>query len=102
MFILGCPDLIVATDHKPLVRIFNDRELAQITNPRLLSLKQRSLMYNFKIKHVPGELHHGADATSRNPAVNLQDSEDHQTIEEDFVEGIATSLHAAIQDTIAI
>jgi len=40
MFILGCPKFLVTVDHKPLVSIFYDRSLDNITNPRLLRLKE--------------------------------------------------------------
>ena len=36
-------------------------------NPRLQNLKEKTLRYNFKIVHVPGVKHQGADATSRHP-----------------------------------
>ena len=67
MFILGCPDLLVAVDHKPLVPILNTKALDQIKNPRLLNFKEKTLLYNFKAKYVPGYLHTGPDATSRCP-----------------------------------
>ena len=38
-FVLGCQNLIVATDHKPLVKLLGDRNLEDIYNPRLLILK---------------------------------------------------------------
>ena len=37
-FVLGCQDLLVAVDHKPLLSLLNDRSLDDIQNPRLLSL----------------------------------------------------------------
>ncbi len=37
-FILRCSELYVAVDHKPLVKIFGDRALADITNSRLRNL----------------------------------------------------------------
>ena len=49
MFILGCQDFVVAVDHKPLLQYFNDRQLDTIKNPRLLSLKEKTLMYRFRI-----------------------------------------------------
>ena len=66
-YILGCPDLIVTTDHKPLVSILNGRSLTEITNRRLLNLKEKTLPYNFEIKHVPGTKNKGPDALSRYP-----------------------------------
>ena len=43
MFTLGCQNLLVSTDHKP-VGILRDRALSDIKNPRLLNLKERTLM----------------------------------------------------------
>ena len=69
MFVMGSPNLTVAVDHKPLIRILNDRELSSISNPRLLYFKEKTLMYRFKILHVPGKSKRMkvADTTSRNP-----------------------------------
>jgi hypothetical protein len=67
MFVLGCPDLIVAVDHKPLIKILNDRSLESIENPRLRSLKEKTLMYRFNIIHIKGTTNYAADANSRYP-----------------------------------
>lgn len=53
-FVLGCTNLIIAVDHKPLVKIFGDRSLEQITNTRLRNLKEKTLRYKFKMIHIPG------------------------------------------------
>ena len=66
-FILGCPNLIVVTDHKPLTKILGDRKLEDISNPRLLNLKEKCLRYQFKIVHIQGRCHQGPDAMSRCP-----------------------------------
>ena len=66
-FVLGCSNLIIAVDHKPLLKIFSDRSLEDITNPRLLNLKEKTLQFRFQIVHVPGIRHHAADAISRHP-----------------------------------
>ena len=34
-YTLGNTQLLVATDHKPLVKVFGDRSLGDISNPRL-------------------------------------------------------------------
>ena len=75
MFTLGCPDLIVAVDHKPLIKIFNDRELDTISNPRLLQLKEKTLMYKFRIVYIPGVTNDAADAMSRYPSSKSMESE---------------------------
>ena len=66
-FVLGCPDLLVAVDHKPLTKLFGDRSLADIPNPRLLNLKERSLRFRFTISYIPGARNKAADAVSRHP-----------------------------------
>ena len=66
-YVLGCPDLTVATDHKPLLGVLNDRSLADIANRRLLNLKEKTLGFRFSIVYVPGKKHLGPDAASRNP-----------------------------------
>lgn len=66
-FTLGCSNLIVAVDHKPLLKVFGDRCLDNIPNPRLRNLKEKSLRYDFRIVHVPGIRHAAADALSRHP-----------------------------------
>ena len=54
MYTLGCPHLILATDHNPLTGILNDRCLDSIENPRLQSLKEKTLPYSFSIMYVKG------------------------------------------------
>ena len=66
-FILGCSELYVAVDHKPLVKIFGDRALADITNSRLRNLKEKTLMYDFTMLYIPGVRNNTSDALSRYP-----------------------------------
>ena len=67
-YIQGCTDLTIATDHKPLVGILNQRSLSEIDNRRLLNLKEKTLCYRFNLIHVPGRKNAGADAASRYPS----------------------------------
>ena len=64
-YTLGNPKLLVATDHKPLLKILGDRKLEDIDNPRLLKLKEKTLRWHFQIQHVPGKIHVGPDTLSR-------------------------------------
>ena len=64
-YVLGCPTLVVATDHKPLLKILNDIDLDTIVNPRLLRLKERTLPWNFEMVYVPGTKQAAADTLSR-------------------------------------
>ena len=69
-FTLGCDNLIITTDHKPLVKILGDRSLDEISNSRIFRLKQRTLPWGFKTIHLPGKKIPASDATSRNPAIS--------------------------------
>ena len=65
MYTLGCPNLLVAVDHKPLLGVFNNRDLQSIKNPRLRSLKEDTLAWRFSITHCPGKWTRAPDALSR-------------------------------------
>ena len=69
MYCLGNEKLLVYTDHKPLVPIMNDRKLELIKNPRVRSLKDKTLMYSFETKHIAGKEHVGPDVASRYPGL---------------------------------
>ena len=60
-YTLGCRQLYVATDHKPV----NDRALDTIVNPRLLGLKKRTLPWQFDMVYVPGNRQAAADTKAR-------------------------------------
>ena len=65
-FILGLENLILTIDHKPLIAIFGmSQNLEEIENPRLLNFKLKSLMFWFKVMHIPGKKNATADTFSR-------------------------------------
>ena len=66
-FVLGCEDLIVVVDHKPLLKLLADRALDDIPDPLLRNLKGTSLRYRLCITHVPGMKNKEADVMSRGP-----------------------------------
>lgn len=72
-FTQGCNNLIVITDHKPLVGLFEKTTLDEITNPRLFALKQRTMLWRFKTLHRPGKENMFADAASRYPTEHSDD-----------------------------
>ena len=98
-YTLGNPKLLVATDHKPLLKILGDRKLEDIANPRLMRLKEKTLRWHFDIIHVPGKTHVGPDTLSRKQImvalVNVLavDNEDSSEVEE--MESIIESMVAA-------
>ena len=105
MFLMGAPHVILATDHQPLTRIFNDRELCTIPNPRILKFKEKTLMYSYEIIHMPGKssVMKIADITSRNPArSDLLQQKDHETAVTSFArfqgDGIGTISWQDVKD----
>ena len=68
LFTLGCKNLFIVVDHKPLLGIFNNPSLDSIAN--LLKLKETTLGWQFKVMYNPEKWHQDADALSRNPCVS--------------------------------
>ena len=87
MFLLGHPGFIVITDHRPLVKTFNDKELKDIDNPRIFKMKEKSLMYRFETMHIEGKKNCAANTLSRYPLkvcrndLNEEDEDDFDTLE---------------------
>ena len=92
LFLLGCPNLEVITDHRPLVKIFNDRELKDIANPRLFRLKEKTLLYKFTIRYRPGRLNAMADVLSRYPVERASPSDADSALEEELTVAALSSL----------
>jgi hypothetical protein len=90
-FTQGCADLLVITDHKPLVKIFGDRTLDEIANTRLFRLKQRALPWHFSIGHMPGRTNKAADATSRHPSPAIE--VDSLSIDDQLEHVLAAAIH---------
>ena len=67
VFTKGSPNLVVVTDHKPLLGILNNKPLNDIKNPRIALLKEKTLSFNFRVQYNRGKWQRGPDALSRNP-----------------------------------
>ena len=81
-FTLGCNQLHIQTDHRPLVKIFGSKTLDEIDNRRLINLKEKTMPWRFEIHHVPGRLIPASDAASRSPS--YRDDESSEDIATDF------------------
>ena len=71
-FVLGCKNLTIAVDHQPLLKIFGDRSLDNISNTRLRNLKEKTLRYRFRMVHIPGVKNRAPDTLSRHPTGDTQ------------------------------
>ena len=94
MFTVGCKNLLVVTDHRPLLGIFADRDLHKILQT-LVSADSKKSRYGFRfaIQYNPGKCNRSADAVSHWPTegVPVVDGQDldllqaiHETAEEDM------------------
>ena len=96
MYCLGNEKLLVYTDHKPLVPVMNDRKLKLIKNPRVRSLKDKTLMYSFETRHIARKEHVGPDVASRYPGSQATMSEVLASVavhdDDDFAEGVEKSV----------
>ena len=71
LFLLGCPSLLLVTDHRPLVGLLGDKALTEIVNPRLFRLKEQTLQFKFTIRYLPGKKNCAADFLSRYPSMKM-------------------------------
>lgn len=80
-FVIGCDNLVIAVNHKPLLKHFGDRSFKNITNAWLYNLKEKTLHYKFKMLYLPGAKHCAPDTFFCNPtgdpeSVDLNDDVD--------------------------
>lgn len=96
LFLLGCPNLLLVTDHRPLVGLFGDRALKDISNPRLFRLKEKTLQFHFHVKYLPGKKNCAADALSRYPALAAFPDAEDLDMEEDLTAAVVSAVAAAL------
>ena len=89
---MGCNNLLVIVDHKPLVKIFVDKGLDEIDNPRLFRMKRRTLMWKFEIEYQRGVKNPFADAMSRHPNKHSETASYEMMSTEDLLE--SSSIHS--------
>ncbi|XP_063888612.1 uncharacterized protein K02A2.6-like [Scylla paramamosain] len=94
LFLLGCPNLTIVTDHRPLTKLLGDRALTEVINPRLFRLKERMLQYRFQVKYLPGKRNAAADFLSRYPALRSPTDAD---LDEDLTEAVAAVVIATAE-----
>ncbi len=98
LFLLGCPNLVLVTDHRPLVRLLGDRALKDIVNPRLFALKEKTLQYRFAVKYLSGKRNCAADFLSRYPALRTSPDSCDENLAVDLEVATAAATTAALTD----
>ena len=71
-YVLGCNDLLLATDQKLLIGVF-PKNLENIENPKLLSMAE-NMWFKFKTIHVPVKLNDGPYYMSRHSGKHIDTS----------------------------
>ena len=92
LFLLGCPSLEVITDHRPLVKLFSNRELKDISNHRLFRLKEKTLPHRFTMRFRPGKLNAMADTLSRYPVERTQPSDADRALDDELTVAALTAV----------
>ena len=95
LFLLGCPNLTIVTDHRPLTKLLGDKALTEVVNPRLFRLKERTLQYRFQVKFLPGKRNAAADFLSRYPALMSPSTDADADMNEDLAAATAAAIVAA-------
>ncbi|XP_064468672.1 uncharacterized protein K02A2.6-like [Ornithodoros turicata] len=87
--------ITIETDHKPLIPIFMNKPLDDIT-PRLQRMKLKLMRHSCDLVHVPGKYLVAADVLSRSPLPDIEDNglEDELAA---YVRGIVTYFPATDQ-----
>ena len=96
LFLLGCPNLVIVTDHRPLVKLLGNRELKDIVNPRLFRLKEKTLQFRFHIKYLPGKKNCAADTLSRYPTLQTFPESEDVDFSDDVTVAMVTTTAAAL------
>ena len=69
---MGCRNLYVATDHSLLVPVLGDQSLADVENPRLARIKERSLVVVQHCAHTWEEAAGCGCTVKEEPSTNCQ------------------------------
>ena len=94
IYTMARPTLLL-TDHQPLVKIINEQGLDQISNPRILRLKEKLLPYPFTAKWKKGSLHVIPDTFSRYPVAGPDQGD--RRLEEELSDAICATVLLSIR-----
>ena len=104
LFLLGNPGFLLVVDHRPLLKILRSRALGDISNPRLLRLKEKTLPFDYRIKHLSGKKNLAADTLLRYPVGAQEPDKDDTDVSEDLeaLGAIVAALTANSEDVITM
>ena len=76
-FVIGHPDLILAVDHQPLLGTLNqNKDLTDLINHRIIEFSRKIGCFQpYQLVHIPGIRNHSADAGSRFPVGEADDTD---------------------------
>ena len=71
LYLIGLPQFVIRTDHKPLKQILETKPIAELT-VRLQRMRMRMIPFWYTIEHIPGKVNYLADMLSRSPLPTQQ------------------------------
>lgn len=84
----------IESDHKPLIPLLSTKQLDNLP-PRILRFRLRLGRFDYSIQHVPRKLLYAADALSRAPRPDTEESLQAQEEVEAYIEAITSTLPAS-------
>ncbi|KAG0711616.1 Retrovirus-related Pol polyprotein from transposon 17.6 [Chionoecetes opilio] len=99
LFLLGCKNLTLVTDHKAL-QGFRRQGTKGHSQPRILNLKEKTLMFTFRIKYLKGDTNCAADALSRYPILSGGPEGSTKTMKSWYAQPCTAATAAAAEDEV--
>ena len=94
-YLLGLPNFLIETDHKPLLALMKTKPLDEMT-PRIQRFRMRMMRFSYDVEHVAGKNLATADTLSRAPG-SKPGQEDREREEEThaYVRAVVDSIPAS-------
>ena len=91
-YLLGLPNFLIETDHKPLLALMKTKPLDELT-PRIQRFRMRMMRFSYDVEHVAGKNLATADTLSRAPG-SKPEQEDREREEEThaYVRAVVDSI----------
>lgn len=55
LFVLGCPNLTIITNHNTLLAVITSKDLLSMNNSGLCNIKEKTFQYKFSVEHCLGK-----------------------------------------------
>lgn len=98
LFLLGCPNLSVVTDHHPLLKFLGNMALTDIANPRLFRLKEKNPTIQVHHQILTGKEEFRCQLSVALPTLKTTPDIHNNDFDEDLAAAVATVTIAVLHD----